>query len=110
MSCAGWVEITSLCKNIPKIDTFNIIKDYVIYDDQFTRKTTVPQGKFLDLVLTTTRYTFNSQFYLKTEYVAMRGPASSNKGEFYMQSHEQTAVFTALHPPKDSFEQFLYDT
>ena len=63
MSCAGWVEITSLYKNIPKIDTFNIIKDYVIYDNQFTRKTTVPQGKFLDLVglvLTTTRYTFNS--------------------------------------------------
>ena len=39
----------------------------------------------------------------------MRGPASSNKGEFYMQSQEQTAVFTALHPPEDSFEQFLYD-
>ena len=43
----------------------NIIKDYV-NDDQFTRKTAIPPDKFLDLinlVLTTTWYTFNPQFY-----------------------------------------------
>ena len=58
---------------IPTINTLNIIKNY---DNQFTRKITILQDKFLDLadlVLTTTWYTFNSQFYqqlvaLKWEY------------------------------------------
>ena len=50
-------DVTSLYTNIPIIDTLNIIKDYVNNDDQFTRKTSIPQDKFLDLVhlvLTTT--------------------------------------------------------
>ena len=58
-------DVTSLYTNIPIIDTLNIIKDYVNNHDQFTRKTAIPQDKFLDLVhlvLTTTWYTFNYQF------------------------------------------------
>ena len=50
-------DVASLYTNIPIIDTLNIIKDYVNNDDQFTRKTAIPQDKFLDLVhlvLTTT--------------------------------------------------------
>ena len=42
-------DVTSLYTNIPIIDTLNIIKDYVNNDDQFTRKTAIPQDKFLDL-------------------------------------------------------------
>ena len=51
------LDVTSLYTNISIIDTLNIIKDYVNNDDQFTRKTAIPQDKFLDLVhlvLTTT--------------------------------------------------------
>ena len=62
-------DVTSLYTNILIIHTLNIIKDYVNNDDQFTSKTTIPQDKFLDLanlVLTTTWYTFNSQFYQRT--------------------------------------------
>ena len=72
---------------IPIIDMLNIIKDYVNNDDQFTRKTAIPQDKFLDLVhlvLTTTWYTFNSQFYQQTDGVAMGGPASSITAGIYM--------------------------
>ena len=43
-------DVTSLYTNIPIIDTLNIIKDYVNNDDQFARKTAIPQDKFLDLV------------------------------------------------------------
>ena len=53
-------DVTSLYTNIPITDTLNIIKDYVHSDDQFARKTAIPQDKFLDLVnlvLTTTWYT-----------------------------------------------------
>ena len=56
-------DVTSAYMNIPIIHMLNIIKDYVNNDDQFTRKTAIPQGKFLNLnnmVLTTTWYTFNS--------------------------------------------------
>ena len=104
-------DVTSLYTNIPIIDTLNIIKDYVNNDDQFTRKTAIPQEKFLDLVhlvLTTTWYTFNSQFYQQTDGVAMGGPASSTTVEIYMQAYERTAITTALHPPK-VWERFVDD-
>ena len=104
-------DVTSLYTNIPIIDTLNIIKDYVHSDDQFARKTAIPQDKFLDLVnlvLTTTWYTFNSQFYQQTDGVAMGGPASSTTAEIYMQAHESTAISTALHPPK-VWERFVDD-
>ena len=107
----GSFDVTSLYTNIPTIDTLNIIKDYVNNDDQFTRKTAIPQDKFLDLVhlvLTTTWYTFNSQFYQQTDGVAMGGPASSTTAEIYMQVYERTAITTALRPPKVS-EQFVDD-
>ena len=97
--------------NIPIIDKLNIIKDYVNNDDQFTRKTAIPQDKFLDLVhlvLTTTWYTFNFQFYQQTDGVAMGGPASSTTAEIYMQAYEHTTITTALHPPK-VWEQFVDD-
>ena len=96
-------DVTSLYTNIPLIDTLSIIKDYVNNDDQFTRKTAIPQVKFLDLVhlvLTTTWYTFNSQFYQKPDDVAMGGPASSARAEIYMQVYECTAITTTLQPPK----------
>ena len=79
------------------------MKDYVNNDTQFTRKTALPQGKSLDLVhvvLTTTWYTFNSQFYQQTDGVAIGGLASSTTAEIYMQVSERTAITTALHPPK----------
>ena len=89
----------------------NIIKDYVNNDDQFTRKTAIPQGKFLDLVhlvLATTWYTFNTQFYQQTDGVAMGGRPSSTTAEIYMQAYERIAITTALHPPK-VWEEFVDD-
>ena len=100
-----------LYTNIPIIDTLNIIKDYVNNDDQLTRKTVMPQDKFLDLVnlvFTTTWHTFNSQFYQQTDGVAMGGPASSTTAEIFMQSSERTAISTTLHLPK-VWERFFDD-
>ena len=96
-------DVTYMYTNIPITDTLNIIKDYVNNNDQFTRKTAIPQDKFLylvNLVLTTTWHTFNSQFYQKTDGVAMGGSACSTTAEIYMQVHERTAISTALHPRK----------
>ena len=58
------------------------------YDDghQFTRKMLIPEDKFLDLVdvvFITTCYTFNSQFYQRTDGVAMGGPPSLTAAEIY---------------------------
>ena len=103
-------DVTSLYTNIPIFDTLNIIKD-VNNDDQFVRKTAIPQDKFLDLVhlvLTTTWYTFNSQFYQQTDGVAMGGSASSTTAEINMLAYERTALTTALHPPK-VWERFVDD-
>ena len=78
-------DVTSLYTSIPI--NINIIKDYVNKDDQFTRKTVIPQDKFLDLfhlVLTNTWYNFNSQFHQQTDGVSMGSPASSTTAEVYM--------------------------
>ena len=91
---------TSLYTNIPIIDALNIIKDYVNNDNKCTRKTAIPQDKFLDLVhliLRTTWYTFNSQFYEQTEGVAMADTESSTTVEIYMQAYESVAI---TNPPK----------
>ena len=88
-----------------------IIKDYFPNDDQFTMKTAVPQNKFLDLVnlvLTSTWHNFNSQFYQLTDGVAKKRPASSTTAEVYIQTCEQTAIPTVLHPSK-VWEQFVND-
>ena len=86
--------------NSPIFGTQNIIKGYVNNDDQFARKTTIPEDKFLDLdnlVLTTTWHTFNSQFYQQTDRFAVGGPASSTTAEVYMQTHERTAISTVIY-------------
>ena len=104
-------DVTSLCTNIPIIDTLNIIKDHINNEDQLTRKTAIRQDKFLDLVhlvLTTTWYTFNSQFYQQTDGVVMEDPASSTTAEIYMQINERTAITTALSPPI-VWERFVDD-
>ena len=77
-------DVMSLYTNIPIIDMLNIIKDYVNNVDQFTRKTAIPLDQFLDLVnlvLTITWYTFNSQFYQQTDVFAMGETASSTTAE-----------------------------
>ena len=92
----------SFYSNIPIIATLSIIKDYVHNNDQFTKKTSIAQEKFLDLIhlaLRTTWYTFNFQLYQKTDSVAIGGPASSTTVEIYMFTHKHTAISTALHPP-----------
>ena len=96
-------DVTSLYTNIPIIDSLNIIKNYINNDDQCTRKRAIPQDKFLDLVyliLRSTWYTFNSQFYEQTDSVAMGDPTSSTTAESYMQAYESTVIPMALHPPK----------
>ena len=74
-------EVTSLYTKIPIIDKLNIIKIYVNNDYQFTRKMTIPQNKFfdlVDLVLTATWCSFNSQFYQRTDDIAMGSEVSSS--------------------------------
>ena len=104
-------DVNSLNTNIPIVNTLNIIKGYVNNDDQFIRKTAIPQGNVLDLVtlvFTITWYNFIHKFYQQTDGVAIRGPASSTTTEIHVQAHEQTAKSTALHPQK-VWEQFFDD-
>ena len=81
----------------------NIFKIYFNKDDQFTSKMAIPTEKFLNfvnLILTTTWFTFNSKFYKQTDGGAMGRLASSTTAEVYMQAYEQTAIYMALHPSK----------
>ena len=70
------------------IDLLNKIKNYVNNGDKFTRKMAILEDKFLDLVnllLTTTWYSFNPQFCQEIDGVEIGGSASSTTAEIYMQ-------------------------
>ena len=54
----------------------------------------------LDILLRTTYFKFNGDFYQQTDRAAMGGPTSTIVSEIYMQSLETTAITTADHPPK----------
>ena len=59
---AASFDVSSVYTNIPIVYTLNTVQNDVNDNDQFTRKTTIPQDNFLDLVnliSTTTWYTFN---------------------------------------------------
>ena len=89
----------------------NIIKYYVNNDNQFNRKTAIPQDRFVDLVylvLKTTWYGFNFQFLKQTDGVSMGGPASSTTAEIYFQAYKQTSTSAVLHPAI-VWERFISD-
>ena len=96
-------DASSLYKSIPLADTLNIMKDCVNNKNQFTRKTPITQNKFrelINLVLTTSSWhTYNSQLFQETDYISMRGLASSITGEIYKQVNEETEISTTLHHP-----------
>ena len=76
-------DVTSLYLNILIIDTLNIKTNCVSNDDQFTMRTVISQKKFtylVNLVLTTTQYTLNSQLYQQTDGVALKKLAFSTTG------------------------------
>ena len=94
-------DITSMYTNTPTIDMLNIIKStYVNNDDQFTRKVALRQDKVFDLVnlvLTTSFYTSNSQFYQETDGVQWK--------DQHFQP-QQKSLNTPLNPSK-FWEQFF---
>ena len=100
-------DVTSLYTNIFIIDTLYIIKDYVNNDDQFTRKTAIPQNKFLDLVhlvLTTTWYTFILSFTNKLMVLSWEIQHLRPQQKFICR------LMNPLHPPKvwEGFVDELY--
>ena len=63
----------------------------------------INKDKFLDLInviLTTTWYTFNFQFYQQTDGVEKGRPTSSTTIEFYTQTRELAVISTALFGQK----------
>ena len=66
-------DVISFIKNIPIIDTLNIIKDYVNNDDQFT---------------------------IKTDGVAMGGRASSTVAEIYISGSQRNCNIYGTTPSK----------
>lgn len=92
------VNSTYLYTNIPIADTLNIINDYVNNNYHLTRKMGVPlHGKFyglVNLVLTTSWYTFSSIFFQQIISDAMGEPAPSTTAEIYILAPKQSI---ALH-------------
>ena len=97
-------------RNVPiendEVIVYNLT--YVNNADQFIKKTTITQDRFLDLVnlvLTTTWYTFDSYFYQQIDDVAMGKPASSTTAEIFMHADEQTNIYDTT--PSKVWEHFV---
>ena len=96
-------DVTSLYTTIPIDQALLIIKDLLEHDQKLADMTLLSPKQILDLLdilLCTTYFKFNGDFYQQTDRAAMGGPTSAIVSEIYMQSLETTAITTADHPPK----------
>ena len=97
-------DVTSLYITIPIDQALFIIEDLLQHDDKLTDRTPLSPNQILDLLnilLRTTYFKFNNQFYQQTDGAAMEGPTSAIVSEIYMQALEMTAAITTTdHPPK----------
>ena len=95
-------DVTSLYTT-PIDQALLIIEDLLQNDDKLADRTPLSPNQILDLLnilLRTTYFKFNDQFYQQTDRAAMGGPTSAIVSEIYMQALEMTAITTADHPPK----------
>ena len=100
-------DVTSLYTTIPINQALLIIEDLLQHDDKLADKTLLSSNQILNLLnilLRTTYFKFNHQFYQQTDGAAMGGPTS----EIYMQALEMTAITTAYHTPK-IWERYVDD-
>ena len=96
-------DVTSLYETIPIDQALFIIRDLVEHDEKLADRTLLSQGQILDLLdilLCTTYFKFNVDFYQQTDGAAMGGPTSAIVSEICTQSLETTAITAADHPPK----------
>ena len=96
-------HVTSLYTAIPIDQALLIIRDLLEHDEKLADRTLLSPRQILDLLdilLRTTYFKFNGDFYQQTDGAAMGDPTSAIVSEIYMQSLETTAITTADHPPK----------
>ena len=80
-----------------------IVKDLLEHDDRLADRTLLSSGQILDLLdilLRTTYFKFNGDFYQGKDGTVMGGLTSVIVSEICMQSLETTTITTADHPPK----------
>ena len=97
------VDVTSLSTTISIDHTLLVIKGLPEHDNKLADRTLLSPRQtlhLLDILLRTTYFKFNGDFYQQTDRAAMGGPTSVIVSEIYMQSLETTAITTADHPPK----------
>ena len=96
-------DVTSLYTTIPIDQALLIIRDLLEHDEKLADRTLLSPRQILDLLdilLRTTYFKFNGDFYQQTDGAAMGGPTSAIVSEIYLQSLETTSITTADHPPK----------
>ena len=93
-------DVISLYTTIPIDQVLLIVKDLPEHDNKLADKILLSSRENLDILLHTTYFKFNGDFYQKTGGAAMGGPTSAIVSEICMQSLETTASTTADHPPK----------
>ena len=96
-------DVISLYTTIAIDQALLIIKDLLEHDNKLADMTLLSSRQILDLLyilLRTTYFRFNVDFYQQTDGAAMEGPTSAIVSEIYMQSLEATAITTVDHPPK----------
>ena len=96
-------DVTSLYTTIPIDHNLLIIKDILEHDDKLKDRILLSPRQILDLLdilLHTTYFKFNGNFYQQTDGAAMGGSTSAIVSEIYMQSLKTTAITTADYPPK----------
>ena len=87
-------DVTSLYTTIPIDQALIIIKDLPEHDDKLADRNILSPRQILDLLdilLRSTYFKFNRDFYQQTDRAAMRPPTSAIVSEIYMQSEARSS-------------------
>ena len=99
--CQQIIELDEI--TIPIDPALLIIKDLLEHDEKLAHRALLSPRQILDvldILLCTTYFKFNGDFYQQTDRAAMGGQTSATISEIYMQSLETTVITTADDPPK----------
>ena len=101
--CITSYEVTALFTSVPIPSALEIIKNKLEQDTDLTNRSKMTAENIIELLgfcLNNTYFLFQEVFYEQTKGAAMVSPVSPIVANIYMEAFENTAISTALHPPR----------
>lgn len=96
-------NVVSLFTSIPVELALRVVNERLLQDDTLTERTNISVSnvmKLLEFVLRNSYFTYEQEHYRQTFGCAMGSPVSATVANLVMEYVEESAISTAIHPPR----------